>query len=606
MTEVPVKAHTHKLDWARLAAILACAFATGWIYTLFIRLVARTTSAEPTYVSEALRWIRPLTRESLDGIGRHTHGLWYTTDLMACCAGLFLLYAIVLWLARGFVSRWLMLLSVGASVVFMGILVCSPVMLSNDVYAYAHYGRLLAVDHVDAHGPDAVAEAGANKSDPFSLDGYYDFVASVYGPFWTVLSAGLVLAGHDHVGLTVLLFRALEVASALGCGGLIWLVLNQLAPQRAALGTLLFLWNPLVVIESAMSGHNDTCMMFLALLAVWLHLRGWKIGAVVALALSALVKVITWPLVPLYILMLLRNSPGWKERALLVVRAALGIAVTVILSMLVARMNPNGLTAHTASSAQFYENNYHELLFKGLRRLLGEPADSIEAPMDFKTWWAQTCGPTILHQGTNNKSKDLARLKPDQPLLVISDEDSDDWLRVYDPAHHLQGYVDWPHLIVIQEPRDAENDPTIRRLSGWPPEWPTVIRANWWIRFVTWSAFVAFGLIAAWKTKDFDTYLLWAASFFVASQLLVFTKIWPWYVIWPLAFGALKPTKPITWLAVMLSAGMTITYALFDYCNTPSDWLYEYRSLFTIVLPVLLFILLKLIISARPARAALS
>jgi len=82
-------------------------------------------------------------------------------------------------------------------------------------------------------------------------------------------------------------------------------------------------------------------------------------------------------------------------------------------------------------------------------------------------------------------------------------------------------------------------------------------------------------------------------GFFLASQLLVFTKIWPWYGIWPLAFGALKPRSSPTRLAIMLSAGMVTLYAFLDYTNTPWDWVYECRSIPTIVLPVVLFAILK-------------
>ena len=134
-----------------------------------------------------------------------------------------------------------------------------------------------------------------------------------------------------------------------------------------------------------------------------------------------------------------------------------------------------------------------------------------------------------------------------------------------------------------------------------------MVKANRLIRLVTWTLFVAFGLLAAWKTRDFDSFLVWGTAFFLASQLLVFTKIWPWYVIWPLAFGALKPSGSGIRLAVLLSAGMTITYALLDYSNTPLNLLYDYRSIPTIVLPVVLFVILKLCGlgggEAAPARA---
>jgi hypothetical protein len=593
-----------KPRWPRLAALLLCACASLWLYRATVRLVPRLTSAEPTGAGEVFPWVKPLTHATLDSIQHKTHGIAYTFQFAACYLALFALYAVIVRLTRGAPARWFMPVAAMASATFMAVLLYSPAMLSSDVYAYAHYGRLLAVKGIDAHGPAAVAAADTDKDDPFSLDGYYDFVASVYGPFWTVISAGLVLIGRGHVGLTVLLFRGLEAASALGCGGFIWLILHRLAPERAALGAVLFLWNPLVITESAMGGHNDTCMMLFALLAIWLHLRGWKAGAVVALTLSALVKVITAPLVPLYMLMIWRRSPDWKHAASFLARAGIGAAAAVVLSAVVARMNPSGLIVHTASAAQFYENNYHELLFKGLRRLLGEPADSIEAPMDFKTYWVQTCTPAVLHAGPANKSTDLARLSPGQPLLVISDEDSDEWLRLYDPIDRLQGYIEWPRLNVIDQPKNAGRDPAVARLSGWPPDWPTVATANRWIRIVTWTLFAAFGLMAAWKTTDFDRFLWWSAAFFLAAELLVFTKIWPWYAVWPLALGVLKPLSSPARLAILLSGGMGLLYPLLDYSGTQWYWVNDCRSIPTIVLPVAIFLLTqawRIAASRRPA-----
>jgi hypothetical protein len=214
--------------------------------------------------------------------------------------------------------------------------------------------------------------------------------------------------------------------------------------------------------------------------------------------------------------------------------------------------------------------------------------------MDFRPYWVATSGPAVLHAGTSNKTAGLCRLKPDQELLLISDEDSDDWMRVYDPADRLQGYVDWRHLTVIDDPPIADTDPTVRRLSGWPPDWPTVVKANQLIRVTTWSLFIAFGLLAAWKTTDFDAFLTWGTAFFLASQLLVFTKIWPWYAIWPLAFGALKPRSASTRLAIMLSAGMIVIYVLFDYSSSDQwSWVNDFRSIPTIVLPVGLFAILE-------------
>jgi hypothetical protein len=575
----------------RLALALLCACASAWLYRVLIRLVPKIGSAEPTGVGEVFPWVKLLSHQALQSIQHRTDGFAYAGQFIACCAGLFALYAVMLWLAKGIRSGWFIGFAAGASTVFMGQLLLAPAMLSTDTYAYSYYGRLLAVYRVDAHS----AAPASSLSDPFLSGGWYQFVPSVYGPLWTVISGGVVLAGGGHVGLTILMFRAIEAVMVLGCGALIWVILKRLSPEHAVQGTVLFLWNPAVIIESALGGHNDTFMMFLALLAVWLHLRGSKAGAVLALTLSALVKVITAALVPLYMLLILRRSSGWKEASWFLCRAGLGAGVAVALSILCARMSLNGVTVNTASSAQFFENNYHELLFKALRRVLGEPADSIEAPMDFHPYWVATSGHTVLHAGTANKTNDLCRLKPEEPLLVVSDEDSDDWLRVYDPVNGMQGYVDWPHLTVIDAPPMADTDPTLKRLSGWPQDWPTVVMANRLIRLTTWGLFVAFGLLAAWKTTDFDAFIAWSTAFFLAADLLVFTKIWPWYAVWPLAFGALNPGSANTRLAIMLSAGMITMYALFDFSSSDRwYWINDYRSIPTIVLPVLLFAVIQL------------
>ncbi len=202
----------------RLALVLLCACGSFWLYRGLDRLIPRMTSAEPTGAGEVVPWVKRYTHASLASIQHKTHGLDYTVAFIACWAGLVALYAMMLRLARGMQPRWFTALAAMASAVFMGAQLCSPAMLSSDVYAYAHYGRLLAVEGVDAHGPAAVAAAGTDKDDPFSLDGYYDFVPSVYGPLWTVISGGLVLAGRGHTGLTVLLFRASRRRRRWGAG----------------------------------------------------------------------------------------------------------------------------------------------------------------------------------------------------------------------------------------------------------------------------------------------------------------------------------------------------------------------------------------------------
>jgi hypothetical protein len=585
------------MDRARTLALLLCAAGTAWLYHALARVSARLDQAEPTMAGEVLPWTRLMTRHAIRALGRGRHGFGPLERFLGCCAGLFALYAAMLWMARGIRdARWTAIAGCAAAL-FMGILLCSPVMLSSDTYFYSHYGWLLAAHGADAHAASSIPDPA------FSLGGQFEFRPSVYGPLWTVISAGIVRAGGGHVGLTLLLFRALAAVCALGIGGFIWLILMRLDPASAPMGTVLFLWNPLVVIESALSGHNDACMMLLAMLAVWLHLRGARMGAILALAASALVKVITWPLVLLYILAHLRSG-GARSGFLL--RAGAVVAAAIILSLLAARARPGDLMTHNGDSAQFYFNGYQELIFKALRRAQGETAGSLDAPMDFKIAWDAANTTAALHADITKKSARLSLLKPGQPLLVLSTRD-ENWVRVFDPFSRRVGFVGKRHVHPIPPPPNAASDPVERRLSILPRDWPTVKRADLWIHIATWACFLAFFLVAAWKTVDFDRFLFWAAAFFLASILLILSRVWPWYLIWPLAYGALRPWSAATRLALLLSAGMIPLYGYLDCINTPLEWLYDYRSLAAVILPVAIFaaieIAMRLRRDCRPAEA---
>ncbi len=572
-----------------------CACASGWLYHQWARLALRMASAEPTGAGEVFPWVKRLSHESIQSIHQHTAGYGYLLKQMECTVGLFALYGVAFLVGRKMRSGRFAALAAAAPAVFMGILLCSPVMLSSDTYAYAYFGRLLGVYGADAH---AVAPA-SSLADPFLFHGLYQYGPTWYGPLWTVVSAGLTLAGAGHIGLTLLLFRGLAAVSALGCAGMVWAILKILHPERAMAGMLLLLWNPLVVTESALSGHNDFFMVLLALLAVWLHLRGRKTLAVAAFTLSALVKVITGPLLPLYVLMLLREAPNWSERWRLLARAGLAAALVAAGAMVAARMGSQGVLAGVVSSAGYYRNNYHELLLRALRRRLGEPAGTLYAPMDYRPWWVATAGPAVLHADASKKSAHLLRLNPRQPLLALSTKDTGNWLRVFDPADRVVGFVDASGVEVIPQPPAAAADPVVRQLSIPPANWPSVATANRWIRVSTWSLFATFGLLAAWKTRDLESFIIWGTASFLAALLLVVTQIWPWYMLWPLALGALKPGSTATRLAVMLSAGFSVFYSSVSCCNTRYEWVYDYRSIFMIVLPVALFAILQVSLALR-------
>src|SRR5205807_6897218 len=92
----------------------------------------------------------------------------------------------------------------------------------------------------------------------------------------------------------------------------VWSILAKVAPGRRLPGTLLYAWNPLVLIELAGSGHLEGVLLTLLLLATWVHIqqRGrWsQIGTLVLFGLASGVNLSAFLVVPLYAWFVVRNQ----------------------------------------------------------------------------------------------------------------------------------------------------------------------------------------------------------------------------------------------------------------------------------------------------------
>ncbi len=566
----------------------ACASLGFGLYVFLLKVVPQLTLAEPTFTGEVLPWVRIVKKFSLVALadsGSHPGG---ALQFLGLVAALFAIYAVALrFVGKGqppAVEKFVF----AAGAAFLLLLLCAPVMLSTDVYAYAIYGRVYAI-----YGANPYAEiAPITNADPFMPLFGIAYMSSWYGPLWTLICAGVAWVGGDHVGLTALLFRGLSVTAALGAAGLLWSNLRRVAPERCAQGLVLFLWNPLVVIEIGLSGHNDSVMVALVLLGVWLHLRGWKVAAVVALTLSVLVKFLTGPIAALYVWMVLRQMPGWRERFVFLARSGLAAAIVAVAIAVAAgvRVGEDVPAAQSATSSDFYSNNFHELIFKRLRLALGEDPDLVRQPIYFESWWTRTTSITDLKSADSSDAPQVSTLAAGAPLLTLARPISD-WLYVYDPAAKVKGYVNDASVEEASPPEATKADPAARLLATPPMERDTVRRANNAIRFVTWSLFAAFGLFAAWRTVDLQSFLIWSAAAMLAAYFLIITEIWPWYVIWSLALGAMQPGSRPARFAIFLSAGVLTLYATIGYQGSEPAWVHATRSLPAFIAPLLLWLL---------------
>jgi hypothetical protein len=133
--------------------------------------------------------------------------------------------------------------------ILMTIAVAIPPRTSNDVWAYAIYGRI-----VTAHNASPYVHAPQDfPNDPYYLHARkgYKNIKSVYGPVWTGLSAGVMKVADENKWAARLMFQGIAGLSVLGAMVLLW-------RRTRDAGVLAFVGlNPVVAASIVNGGHND-------------------------------------------------------------------------------------------------------------------------------------------------------------------------------------------------------------------------------------------------------------------------------------------------------------------------------------------------------------
>lgn len=196
---------------------------------------------------------------------------------------------------------------------------------SLDIFDYIVRGRMQVMFNVS---PLATTPA-AFPNVPFYGYATWKGWVDAYGPLWEGLSGMLARAVSAFTRATlpdyVVGYRLLAIMMAGLCGGLIMLIARRAAPRLLVVALATWLWNPLLLISTALGGHNDGMMLALMLVALLCVQREhWLLG-LLALGLAAHVKIMALLLLPALALGLVRRR-GWKR--------AFGTALTALLLLL--------------------------------------------------------------------------------------------------------------------------------------------------------------------------------------------------------------------------------------------------------------------------------
>ena len=201
-------------------------------------------------------------------------------------------FGLVIWAAeRGEVQkRWLWAVPICLRIVLM---VFTTPTLSDDVYRYLWDGHLVSEGVNPYSFAISAPEGDAYEIDARALANNPD-MASPYLPTTQVVFGAAAVLLPSEPWVMQIIMTAFDLLAA-------WLIARLLAlASLPAHRVVLYLWNPLVIVEFAHAAHLDALMVALALLAVWLTLRSeaHDLRAPVVLALATLTRPIPLLLVP--------------------------------------------------------------------------------------------------------------------------------------------------------------------------------------------------------------------------------------------------------------------------------------------------------------------
>lgn len=166
-----------------------------------------------------------------------------------------------------------------------------PAVLSYDIFNYIATSKVLYFYH---ENPYLVMPIEFN-GDPTLLFTRAVNKFALYGPTWLGISALPYFSGFQNFIATLFLFKFLTFGFYIGT---ICLILKI---SKNWFSVAFFAFNPLVLLEVLVSGHNDIAMMFFVLLSFYLVQRKKIFLSVFLIILSIFVKYATVFLLPVFV-----------------------------------------------------------------------------------------------------------------------------------------------------------------------------------------------------------------------------------------------------------------------------------------------------------------
>lgn len=169
-----------------------------------------------------------------------------------------------------------------------------PAMLSYDIFNYIATSKVLFSYQ---ENPYLVMPIEFVKDPLLSFMHAANKIA-LYGPFWILLTGIPYVLGFGNFLMTLFSFKLFIVIFYLATIFLVWKISKNL------ISVILLAFNPLIVIETLVSGHNDIVMIFFAMLSFFLLAKKKVFYAILLFIFSILIKYVTILLIPIFLYIL--------------------------------------------------------------------------------------------------------------------------------------------------------------------------------------------------------------------------------------------------------------------------------------------------------------
>lgn len=217
---------------------------------------------------------------------------------------LFTSYILLLrFVKQGFLTRK----NIWALIIFVSFLfVISYNAFSYDLFNYIFDAKIITHYHENPYLKKALDYTG----DPMLSFMHWVERVYPYGPTWLIFTVPISIIGLQYFVITFFLFKAAILACFVGTAYFLEKIAKRIHAESSALVLVFFALNPLVIIESLVSAHNDIVMLFFAIFGLWLILEKKIFFGWLSFLFSVGIKFVTGFLAPVYFYLYLRQKDG--------------------------------------------------------------------------------------------------------------------------------------------------------------------------------------------------------------------------------------------------------------------------------------------------------